>query len=366
MNKTSPIYIAGHKGLVGSAIMRQLKKEGYQNLIYRTHKQLDLERQDAVESFFKETRPEYVILAAAKVGGIWANHSYPVDFISKNIAIQNNVLRQAWKTGVKRLLFLGSSCIYPRDCPQPIKEEYLLTGPLEISNRPYAVAKIAGIIECEAYNRQYGTQFIALMPTNLYGLEDNFDLQNSHVLPAMIRKFHLAKMASEGNEEGISVDERRFGPIPQELKTGLIAIMKQEIPSQVILWGTGSPRREFLHSDDLAESCRFLLECGKEDLTKAAILPKSKNSQSLPLINIGCGQERTISELANLIKKEVEFQGEIVWDSNKPDGTPRKLLDISRDQGLGQQARIPLREGIRQVYQWYQNETTNTIKGDDY
>ena len=357
MNKSSTIYIAGHKGLVGSAILRCLKKEGYQNLIYRAHQELDLENQSAVESFFKETRPEYVILAAAKVGGIWANANYPVDFISRNLAIQNNILREAWRTEVKRLLFLGSSCIYPRECLQPIKEEYLLTGPLEITNRPYAVAKIAGIIECEAYNRQYGTEFIALMPTNLYGPEDNFDLQNSHVLPAMIRKFHLAKLAAKGNEEGIQKDENRYGLIPAELKSTLSSILHKDIPSRVTIWGTGSPKREFLYVVDLARACQFMLECDEKILTEISLLPKSKNSQSLPLINVGCGEDQTIAELANLTEKEVGFEGEIMWDRSKPDGTPQKLLDVTQIYKLGWRATMPLRQGIKQVYQWYRSET---------
>jgi GDP-L-fucose synthase len=356
MNKSSPIYIAGHKGLVGSAILRRLKEESYNNLIYQTHRELDLERQAAVESFFKEIQPEYVILAAAKVGGIWANSTYPVDFISRNLAIQNNILRESRRTGVKRLLFLGSSCIYPRECPQPIKEEYLLTGPLEITNRPYAVAKIAGIIECEAYNRQYGTQFIALMPTNLYGPEDNFDLQNSHVLPALIRKFHLAKMAAEGNEKAIKTDEARFGPIPKELKSTLYSIIRKDIFPQVTIWGTGNPRREFLHVDDLAKACRFILGCDEKILMEASILPKSKNARILPLINVGCGKDQTIAELANLTKKEVGFEGDIKWDYSKPDGTQQKSLDVTRIHRLGRRATMPLGQGISQVCRWYLNE----------
>lgn len=357
MNKSSAIYIAGHKGLVGSAILNLFEKEGYRNLIHRTHRELDLENQSAVKAFFAETRPEYVILAAAKVGGILANSTYPVDFISRNLAIQSNILREAWRTGVKRLLFLGSSCIYPRDCPQPIKEEYLLTGPLEITNRPYAVAKIAGIVECEAYNRQYGTRFIALMPTNLYGPEDNFDLQNSHVLPAMIRKFQLAKMAADGDNAGIIKDEQRFGPIPDDLKGELQAILNKKRPPTVTLWGTGRPSREFMHSADLAEACRFMLECDENILTEASIAPKSKDSHELPLINIGCGEDQTIAALAELIKAEVGFKGEIVWDSGKPDGTPKKLLDVTRIHNLGWKAATPLAEGIRQACRWYRKQT---------
>jgi GDP-L-fucose synthase len=355
MNKSSPIYIAGHKGLVGSAILRRLKEESYNNLIYQTHRELDLERQAAVESFFKEIQPEYVILAAAKVGGIWANSTYPVDFISRNLAIQNNILRESRRTGIKRLLFLGSSCIYPRECPQPIKEEYLLTGPLEITNRPYAVAKIAGIIECEAYNRQYGTQFIALMPTNLYGPEDNFDLQNSHVLPALIRKFHLAKMAAEGNEKAIKTDEARFGPIPKELKSTLYSIIRKDIFPQVTIWGTGNPRREFLHVDDLAKACQLMLECSDKALTEAFVLPKTKDSDKLPLINVGYGEDLPIADLVNLIKRVVGFEGETIWDRNKPDGTPKKLIDVTLIKKFGWKASIPLMEGIKQTYQLYKS-----------
>ncbi len=321
MPRRSSIYIAGHRGLVGSAIVRRLKSSGYENLVTRTHSELDLTRQADVEAFFEKVRPEYVVLAAAKVGGIMANNTYPAEFIQQNLAIQLNVIHQAWRSGVKRLLFLGSSCIYPRDCPQPMKEEYLLTGPLEATNSPYAVAKIAGIEMCSAYNRQYGTRFLAVMPTNLYGPGDNFDLKNSHVLPALIRKMHEAKSA------------------------GL---------ESVTIWGTGSPRREFLHSDDLADACVYLMGLPDETFDQALNPEVSAPANySLPLVNIGCGEDITIKDLALLIKDIVGFKGSLTFDTSKPDGTLRKLLDVSRINALGWKQRIGLRDGIENAYHWY-------------
>ena len=321
MPRRSSIYIAGHRGLVGSAIVRRLKSSGYENLVTRTHSELDLTRQADVEAFFEKVRPEYVVLAAAKVGGIMANNTYPAEFIQQNLAIQLNVIHQAWRSGVKRLLFLGSSCIYPRDCPQPMKEEYLLTGPLEATNSPYAVAKIAGIEMCSAYNRQYGTRFLAVMPTNLYGPGDNFDLKNSHVLPALIRKMHEAKSA------------------------GL---------ESVTIWGTGSPRREFLHSDDLADACVYLMGLPDETFDQALNPEVSAPANySLPLVNIGCGEDITIKDLALLIKHIVGFKGSLTFDTSKPDGTLRKLLDVSRINALGWKQRIGLRDGIENAYHWY-------------
>ncbi len=298
------IYVAGHRGLVGSALIRCLEREGYRNLITASSRELDLRHQDEVENFFKTHRPEFVFLAAAKVGGIYANNTYPAEFIYDNLAIQNNVIHYSYNYGVRKLLFLGSSCIYPKFAPQPMKEEYLLTGELEPTNEPYAIAKIAGLKMCEAYNRQYGTNFIAVMPTNLYGPYDNFDLDNSHVLPALIRKFHEAKL------EGKPVVE---------------------------IWGTGEPRREFLHVDDLAEACLFLMEyyAGND------------------LVNIGIGEDITIQNLAYLIGEVLGFQGDLVFDTEKPDGTPQKLLDVTRINNLGWKARIGLREGIRETYKWY-------------
>ena len=307
----SSIFVAGHRGLVGSALVRRLEEKGFTNIIKRTHAELDLMDQEAVQAFFEKVRPEYVFLAAAKVGGIQANNSYPAEFIHQNLVIQNNVIHQAWRMRVKRLLFLGSSCIYPRDCPQPMKEEYLLTGPLESTNRPYAVAKIAGIEMCWAYNRQYNAQYLSVMPTNLYGPGDNYDLQNSHVLPALIRKMHEAKI---GNKK------------------------------TMVAWGSGAPRREFLYSDDMADACVYLMS-----------LDESSFSQLLkddvpPLINIGCGKDLTISELVTLVKEVVGFKGTVEWDSSKPDGTPRKLLDVSRLFAQGWKPQTELVEGIKKAY----------------
>jgi GDP-L-fucose synthase len=343
MNKNSKIYIAGHMGLVGSALVRRLKKEGFKNLILRRHSELDLERQSDTETFFERERPEYVFLAAAKVGGIHANSTYSAEFIYRNLAIQNNVIHSSWKTDVKRLIFLGSSCIYPRDCPQPMKEEYLLTGPLERTNEPYAIAKIAGIKMCEAYNRQYGTHFLAVMPTNLYGPNDNFDLENSHVLPALIRKFHIARLAASGKKGEIEKDEMIYGHIPYEVKEPLYSSGN----AVVTVWGTGSPFREFLHVDDLADSCLFLMSL--EDGLFDSLITEA----SVPLVNIGFGKEITIKDLAELVKKIVGFEGELLFDLSKPDGTPRKLLDVSKMHNLGWKPAIALSEGIRSTYDIY-------------
>ncbi|MDZ7698231.1 MAG: GDP-L-fucose synthase [Deltaproteobacteria bacterium] len=304
MDKASKIYVAGHRGLVGSAIVRQLQRNSYHRLILKAHDELDLLRQSDVEDFFQQERPEYVFLAAAKVGGIWANATYPADFIFNNIMIQANIIHASYLHGVKKLLFLGSSCIYPKHCPQPMKEEHLLSGYLEPTNEPYAVAKISGIKMCQAYNRQYRTHYISVMPTNLYGPGDNFDLETSHVLPALIRKFHEAKMKHDKSVE---------------------------------IWGSGAPRREFLYVDDLAESCLFLMKNYDED----------------DIINVGVGKDQTIRELAEMIGKIVGFEGELSFDPTKPDGTPLKRLDISRLKALGWEAKTPLKEGIKQSYQWY-------------
>ncbi len=367
MNKKSKIYIAGHRGMVGSAIVRKLKAEGYTNLILRTHQELDLIDQRAVRDFFAKEKPEYVFLAAAKVGGILANNTYRAQFIYENLQIQNNVIHFSHVNGVKKLLFLGSSCIYPKFAPQPMKEEYLLTGELEPTNEPYAIAKIAGIKMCEAYRAQYGCHFISVMPTNLYGPNDNFDLETSHVLPALIRKFHLGKCL-ENNDwdalradldkrpiEGINgnaseeeilhilekygifreksaVSSRQFAKGKENMPTA-----NCQLPTVVTLWGTGSPRREFLHVDDLADACLFLMQ----------------NYDDSQFVNIGVGKDIPIKELAMLIKAIVGFQGGILWDSSKPDGTPRKLLDVSRLNALGWKARIGLREGIEKTYRWF-------------
>ena len=328
MDKSSRIYVAGHRGLVGSAIYRKLKELSHTNLVVRTHSELDLTHQEDVERFFATERPEYVFLAAAKVGGILANSTFPADFIYINLAIQTNVIHCAYRYGAKKLLFLGSSCIYPKLCPQPMKEEYLLSGYLEPTNEAYAVAKIAGIKMCQAYNRQYGTRFISVMPTNLYGPKDNFDLETSHVLPALIRKFHLAKLVAAGDWETIKKDEETFGPVPLDVKESL---------PNVSLWGSGTPRREFLHVDDLADACVFLMQ----------------NYEGSKFVNIGVGSDITIGELAQLVAGVVGFKGEVIFDSSKPDGTPRKLLDVSRLRGLGWRAKIGLQEGIKQTYEWY-------------
>jgi len=359
MNKQSKIYVAGHSGLVGSAILRRLKADKYQNLIFRCRVELDLTRQKEVEEFFKTEKPEYVFLAAAKVGGILANSTYPADFIYSNLVIQTNIIHAAWQTGVKRLLFLGSSCIYPRECPQPMKEEYLLTGPLESTNEPYAIAKIAGIKMCQSYNRQYGTRFLAVMPTNLYGPNDNFDLNTSHVLPALIRKFHLAKLAAAGDWQSIDQDEKKYGAIPDDFRFSLLSISRSaghtvsvpnngSLPAPAVpIWGSGTPRREFLYVDDLADACLFLIDT--PDPTFNSLINDSK----VPLINIGSGQDHTIRELASLIKDIVDFQGEIIFDPTKPDGTPQKLLDISKIADMGWKPTLSYEKGIQNTYRWY-------------
>jgi len=362
MHSDSRIYIAGHTGLVGSALLRRLQAQGYSNLTTRTHAELDLKRQAEVEEFFEAEKPEYVFLAAAKVGGIWANKTQPAEFIYNNLVIQTNIIHSAWKAGVKRLLFLGSSCIYPRQCAQPMKEEYLLTGPLEATNEPYAVAKIAGVEMCQSYNLQYGTSFISVMPTNLFGPNDNFDLETSHVLPALIRKFHLAKLAAQGAWQEIKKDEALYGPIPDDVLATLISISKVHghessvpsayslVPSEtaaVTLWGTGSPRREFLHVDDLADACLFLMFLEQKKLRSLL------TANRLPLINIGWGKDVSVRELAMIIEDIVGFSGDIVFDTTKPDGTPRKLLDVANMAELGWKAKISLRDGIRQTYSWY-------------
>jgi GDP-L-fucose synthase len=302
MNLTDKIYIAGHRGLVGSAIVRLLQNSGYTNLVFKTSQELDLRNQEAVASFFKKEKPQYVFLAAAKVGGIVANNTYRADFLYDNLLIVANIVRSGYDNNVTKLLFLGSSCIYPKMAPQPIKEEYLLTGPLEYTNEPYAIAKIAGIKLCESYRDQYGANFISVMPTNLYGINDNFHPQNSHVLPALIRRFHEAKVA------------------------GL---------KEVTIWGSGSPRREFLYSDDLAEACLFLMnEYSKKEI-----------------INVGCGEDITIAELAGVVKEIIGYQGNLVFDTSKPDGTPRKLLDVSKIHALGWHHKTPLQNGLKMAYQ---------------
>jgi GDP-L-fucose synthase len=329
--------------------MRVLRAQGYRSLLTRSRAELDLTDQRAVRAFFEQERPQYVFLAAAKVGGILANNAYPAEFIHQNLAIQSHVIHESWRTGVERLLFLGSSCIYPRDCPQPMREEYLLTGPLEATNRPYAVAKIAGIEMCWSYNRQYGTKFLAAMPTNLYGPGDNYDLLNSHVLPAMIRKFHLAKLAMDGNAAAIRRDEEARGPIPADVRESLDAGGRV-----VRLWGTGTPRREFLYSEDMADACAFVMSL--DDQRFAALVAGGGDGGrpfSPPLVNIGCGEDHPVARLAGMVSTAAGYRGEILWDASKPDGTPRKLLDVSTLASLGWRPKTRLEEGLRQTVLGY-------------
>jgi GDP-L-fucose synthase len=312
LEKSAKIYVAGHRGMVGSAIVRKLESEGFNNIVTRTSKELDLRDQIATETFLRSEKPTYVFLAAAKVGGIIANNTYRADFLYENLQIQNNIIHGSYLIGVKKLMFLGSSCIYPKMAPQPLKEEYLLTGHLEPTNEPYAIAKIAGIKMCEAYRAQYGCNFISVMPTNLYGPNDNYDLQNSHVFPAMIRKFHEAKETGD---------------------------------TTVHLWGTGKPMREFLHADDLADACFYLMQ----------------NYDGETLVNIGTGVDVTINELAETIQETINFQGKIHWNTDKPDGTPRKLMDVSKLHGLGWKHSIDLKEGIKMVYENFKNNAVRKI-----
>lgn len=321
MHRDAKVYVAGHRGLVGSALLSRLKKAGYSNVIYRTHAELDLTRQAKTEAFFDDERPDYVFLAAARVGGIHANNTYPAEFIRENLAIQTNVIHSAFLFGVRRLLFLGSSCIYPKMAPQPLKEEYLLTGSLESTNRPYAVAKIAGIEMCWSFNRQFGTKYLAVMPTNLYGPGDNYHPENSHVIPALIRKFTEAKLANA---------------------------------PMVTLWGTGTPRREFMYSEDMAEACIFLMNLPAERFDTLLGSDESKSGIfSPPLVNIGVGEDITIADLAKLVQRTVGYEGEIVFDSIKPDGIKRKLIDVTRLAEMGWHARTPLEQGLELAYQDY-------------
>jgi GDP-L-fucose synthase len=314
MRKDSRVFVAGHKGLAGSAICRRLAREGYDNVILSGRRELDLRDQAAVDRFFSQVQPEFVFLAAAKVGGIAANSSYPAEFLYENLAIQNNVIHSAWQSGVEKLLFLGSSCIYPKLAPQPIKEEYLLTGPLEPTNEWYAIAKIAGIKMAQAYRKQYGFNAVSLMPTNLYGAGDNFDLEKSHVLPALMRKFHEAKIAGA---------------------------------PEVVVWGSGSPRREFLHVDDLADAAVFLM----------------RNYNDPGIINVGTGSDVTIRELAEIVQRVTGYEGRLVFDTTRPDGTPRKLLDVSKLAALGWQARVKLEDGIARTYEWYESTVSAVTQG---
>ncbi len=324
MDKNARIYIAGHRGLVGSALMRNLRAGGYTNFLTRTHTELDLTSQVAVEAFFAAEKPDYVFLAAARVGGIHANNTYPAEFIRDNLAIQTNIIHAAYQNNVKRLLFLGSSCIYPKLAPQPMKEEHLLTGPLEPTNRPYALAKIAGIEMCWSYNRQYGTQYLAVMPTNLYGPGDNYHPENSHVIPALIRRFHEARLA--------------------------------KAPS-VTVWGSGTPRREFLYSEDMADACVYLMNLPNEQFVP--LLGQDRNDGLPPLMNIGVGHDLSIRELAETVKDVVGYQGAIEFDPTKPDGTPRKLMDVGRLNAMGWKAQTGMREGLARAYQDFMAANTH-------
>ncbi len=328
MNKSSKIYIAGHRGLVGSALMRNLQGKGFSRLIIRTHTELDLTNQAATETFFAQEKPDYVFLAAARVGGILANNTYPAEFIRDNLAIQTNILHAAYQSGVERLMFLGSSCIYPKLASQPMREDCLLTGPLEPTNRPYALAKIAGIEMCWSYNRQYGTRYLAVMPTNLYGPGDNYDLSNSHVIPALIRKFHEAKARGE---------------------------------QQVVVWGTGSPKREFLYSEDMADACVYLMNLPNDSYYRLLGSDETVSGKfEPPLVNIGVGEDVTIGELAALIKETVGFGGKIIFDISKQDGPPRKLLDVSRLNAIGWHAPTSLQAGLVKAYADFLNNHTST------
>lgn len=355
MDKNAKIYVAGHRGLVGSALMRQLQAQGYVNIVFRTHAELDLTNQQAVSDFFKTEKPEYVFLAAAKVGGIHANNTYPATFIHENLSIQSNVIHQSYLNGIKRLLFLGSSCIYPRDCPQPIKEEYLLTGPLEPTNRPYALAKIAGIEMCWSYNRQYGTQYLAVMPTNLFGFDDHYDLNNSHVLPALLRKFHLAKLASKGDWLAIEADEKCYGILTASYREKLQEACKEKKTIDVEVWGTGQPRREFLFNEDMANACIYLINLPDEEYK--AITGWNRNNGLAPVINIGTGKDISIYELAVTIAEVVGFDGGITFDPSKPDGTPQKLMSITQITSLGWAQPFVFKSRLEQTYQSYLTET---------
>ena len=360
MTKNSKIYIAGHRGLVGSAIVKNLESKGYTNLVYRTHKELDLLNSNEVANFFEREKPEYVILAAAKVGGIVANNTYRADFIYENLQIQNNIIHQAYLNKVEKLLFLGSTCIYPKNAPQPMPEDCLLTDTLEYTNEPYAIAKIAGIKMCESYNIQYGTNFISVMPTNLYGPNDNFDLETSHVLPAMIRKIHCAKL----------LNEKKYDEVIKDLKFNSLNEVKEYLGSfgvdenSVEIWGSGKPRREFLYSEDMADACVYLLEsrdfkdiCTLQDGTNDSCTPNSIKNKEIrnTHINISTGIDISIKKLAELIKEIIGFKGKLIFNTDKPDGTMVKLTDVSKLHSLGWEHKIQLEDGIKTMYQWYLN-----------
>jgi len=361
MDKQSKIYIAGHTGLVGTAIKKELENQGYTNLVFRTFSELDLTDQLQAEAFFRYEKPEYVFLAAAKVGGIHANNTYRADFIYENLMIQNNVIHQAYKAGVKKLLFLGSTCIYPKQAQQPIKEEYLLTDELEYTNEPYAIAKIAGIKMCESYNLQYNTNFISVMPTNLYGKGDNFNLETSHVLPALMRKIHLGKCLEQNDWQSIRKDLKSYPvgdlknnsseiEILEKLKK--IGISSDQNKGKVEIWGSGKPLREFLWSEDMANACVYIMQ----NIDFGSLISKDfqlKKDIKNTHINIGSGEEISIKDLAYLIKKKLNFKGELYFNADKPDGTPRKLIDVSKLNNLGWEAKVKLERGVEELYKWY-------------
>lgn len=339
MRKNERVYVAGHTGLVGSSICRTLSARGFLNLVVRAHSELDLTDQAAVRRFFATEKIDSVVLAAGTVGGIHANNSRPANFIYENLMIECCVIHEAFRAGIGRMLFLGSSCIYPRECPQPIREEYLLTGPLEPTNAAYAVAKIAGIELCASYNRQHGTDYRAVMPTNLYGPNDNYDLVGGHVLPALIRKFHLAKLAARRDWKSVEKNERAFGPIPADIRTTL----NGPEPPCVLLWGTGTPLREFLHVDDMAEACRHVMDLDAD-------VYRRHTQPTCAFLNVGAGVDHSIREIAEIVQKIVGFEGKVTFDASRPDGTPRKLLDVSRMRELGWRATVPLEKGIEATY----------------
>lgn len=368
MKKDSKIYIAGHTGLVGSALVKSLKAKGYTNIVGKTIEELDLRNPMAVKTFFEWEKPEYVILAAAKVGGIIANNTYRADFIYENLMIQNNVIHQSYLSEVKKLLFLGSTCIYPKECPQPMKEEYLLTSPLEYTNEPYAIAKIAGIKMCESYNIQYGTNFLSVMPTNLYGPNDNFNLETSHVLPALIRKIHLGKCLEDNNWDAIQKDlnkrpiegingDSSHVEILKILKKYGISQKTDETKGGVEIWGSGKPMREFLWSEEMADACVFIMENVNFEYVILNEVKRNEGSQTIEVrnthINIGTGREISIKELAELAKKKIGYKGELNFNADKPDGTLRKLTDPSKLHKLGWKHKIEVDEGIRKIYNWY-------------
>lgn len=354
LSREARIYIAGHKGMVGGAVLSHLQELGFTKFITRTHAELDLTDQKAVRSFFQAEKVDHVVLAAAKVGGIYANNIYPAEFIYENIMIQANVMHEAFRAGVQHLLFLGSSCIYPKFAQQPMGEDQLLTGVLEPTNEPYAIAKIAGIKMCESYNRQYGTHYYSVMPTNLYGPGDNYNLENSHVIPAMTRKYHLAKLAYEEDLAAIHKDEAVYGPIPDDVKEAMglsldsTKIEKRPEQVTVLLWGTGRARREFLHVEDMAKACVHVMNLGRVDQKQ-----QDYGTGASSLINIGCGYDSTIREVAKLISEVVGYPGQTVFDEEKPDGTMQKLLDIQKITDLGWKPRYDLKNGLRQAYASY-------------